>query len=214
VDAVKIHTVFVTHNRLDLTKQALFSYLETVSVPHSYCVVDNASTDETPRWLLNTIDDVHLLKENRYPGYATNLGWSHAPADATHFHRADNDYGFLPGWCEEVAKRFRAVQLGQLGLRTDIQEPGADSNVGGNCVIRRELWDAGLRYDETPWPEMPPGITEDSFFSPHVEKMGWNWARVRKQCIYELEEVYADTNTDPYYEKSWGDRHIHGRTPQ
>ena len=30
---MKLHTVFITYNRLELTKQAIASYLETVSVP-------------------------------------------------------------------------------------------------------------------------------------------------------------------------------------
>lgn len=220
---MKLHTVFVTYNRLELTKRAIETYLETVSVPFSLWVVDNASTDGTQKWLGENLTEVgmghSLLPENRYPGWATNHGWEAVEfagiaSDATHLQRADNDFGFLPGWCEEVKRKFLNPTIGQLGLRTVRQEPGAPYNVGGNCVIRRELWDAGLRYDETPWPQMPQGFTEDSFFSPAVEKMGYRWARVNKQCIYELNEVYADTNTDPYYERSWGDRHIHGRTPQ
>ena len=214
---MKLHTVFVTYNRLELTKRAIESYLETVSVPYNLILVDNDSTDGTIEWGLR--QDFHMvaMDRNRYPGFATNWGWSHllnfVDPDATHLHRADNDYGFLPGWCEELEKRFGPKKVGQVGLRTSEQEGHAKSNTGGNCVIRRELWDQGLRWDERPWPEYPPGWTEDSFFSPAVLKMGYRWTRVQKQCIYELQAVYADSNEDPYYEKSWGDRHIHGRTP-
>jgi glycosyltransferase involved in cell wall biosynthesis len=202
---VKIHTVFITYNRLELTRVAISSYLETVSVPHTFCVVDNNSSDDTKRWLLNTGFDVHLLNENRYPGFACNLGWEHAPAYADFLHRADNDFSFLPGWCEEVERLFSDEKVGQIGLRTDEEELHAPWNVGGNCVIRRSLWDAGLRYDERPWPEFPPGYSEDSFFSPAIEALGYTWERVEHPCITSM--ASGDLG-DPYYVKSYSDRGI------
>lgn len=213
---MKLHTVFITHNRLELTKRAIESYLETVTVPFSFIVVDNHSTDGTYPWLVDQFENhwgnetaFLALEKNFYPGYATNAGWEKAPENATHLHRADNDFIFLPGWCEEVERRFRNQKIGQVGLRT-LEEEGDFPNVGGNCVIRRELWDAGLRYVETPWPELPPGYSEDSYFSPAVEAMGWHWTRVRRPCIRSIETVDAE---DPYYQRSWGARHLYGYTP-
>lgn len=200
---VKLHTVFITHNRLHLTKLAIASYEETVNCDHEFVVVDNCSTDGTREWL----EDFWalLLEDNRYPGFATNQGWWLAADDATHLQRADNDWAFLPGWCEEVERCFTEnPKLGQLGLRTAEQEQHNTHNVGGNCVIRRELWDAGLRYRETPWPKIKTvGYTEDSFMSPEVIRMGWEWGRVEKPCITSLadEDPY-----DEYYLKSWKDR--------
>ena len=203
---MRLHSVFVTYNRLELTKVAISSYLETVSVPHTLCVVDNCSTDGTQMWLLNDFNDsVHLLQKNRYPGYACNLGWAQAPADADFLHRTDNDFKFLPGWCEQVERLFKTKKIGQVGLRTDVEEVYARWNVGGNCVIRRSLWDNGLRYDERPWPEYPPGYSEDSFFSPAIEEMGYTWRRVKKPAIESL--ASGDMN-DPYYVRAYGDRGI------
>ena len=123
-------------------------------MPYTYLVVDNCSTDGTNEWL-NTWDHPYqTLTRNRYPGYAANLGWAQAPEDATHLHRADNDFVFLKDWCEEVKRIFENPKIGQLGLRTDEEERFVRDNTGGNCVIRRDLWDAGLRYDERPWPEL------------------------------------------------------------
>jgi glycosyltransferase involved in cell wall biosynthesis len=213
---VKLHTVFITHNRLELTKRTIESYLATVDVElHTYVVVDNASTDGTQRWLRaafdSPVDHAHepfLLEENRYPGYATNLGWRVHPHDCTHLHRSDNDWEFLPGWCEEVERKFSENErLGQLGLRTDEQEMHNAHNVGGNCIIRRELWDAGLRYKETPWPQLKtPGYTEDSYMSPAVLRMGWEWDRVDRKCI---EGISFEDPEDPYYQKTWRDRGIY-----
>lgn len=206
---MKIHTTFITFGRLELTKQAIASYLETVTLPYTFVVVDNGSSDGTPQWLLRQNYEAILLSENHYPGYACNRGWEVAPADATLLHRADNDFKFLPGWCDQVTHILQAQKIGQLGLRTSAEELHAKNNVGGNCILRRELWDKGLRWDERPWPqireEMGAGQSEDAILSPLVLHMGYRWTRVKEPCIAPLAK--GDW-TDPYYVKSYGDRGI------
>lgn len=204
-----IHSVVISYQRLDLTKQAVASYLETVTVPYSLWVVDNGSSQDVTDWILDNAGTFHylLLGSNRYPGFACNRGFERADNDATIFHRADNDFVFLPGWCDEVAERFAEnPRLGQLGLRTDEEELHNGHNVGGNSAYRRELWDAGLRYDERPWPEIKTvGYTEDSFMSPAVAKAGWEWGRVERPCIRANSVEASD---DEYYVKTWADRGI------
>jgi glycosyltransferase involved in cell wall biosynthesis len=213
-DVVKIHTVFITYNRLELTKVAIDSYLQTVCVSYDFWVVDNGSQDGTKEWLLQQLPvNSVLLPSNRYPGFATNLGWSEPNPDITHLHRADNDFKFLPGWCEEVERMFSENErLGQLGLRTDEEELFAKSNVGGNCVIRRDLWDLGLRWDERPWPqlreEVGPGHTEDSLMSPAVKAMNYSWDRVERPCIQSLSRELPDDPDFDYYRATWADRGI------
>lgn len=196
-----LHTVFVTFNRLELTKQAVESYLETVDVPHTYLVVDNASTDGTDLWLVENDIPAIMLNENRFPGFATNQGWMCAPAEADVLHRSDNDFRFLPGWCEVLAAALEPADVGQVGLRTDEEEMHAQWNVGGNCAIKRELWDRGLRYDERPWGEAyPKGWTEDSLLSPAVLEMGYRWTRVTSPCIAPTS---SEDPSDPYYQRTW-----------
>lgn len=211
---MKLHTVFITYNRLELTKRAIASYLETVSVPFTAIVVDNASTDGTREWLNDEQILCILFDHNVYPGRATNQGWWITPDDATHLHRADNDHIFLPGWCEEVERIFRSKKVGQVGLRTAAEEQHHRWNTGGNCVIRRELWDAGLRWDERPWPqlrdEVGAGYTEDSLMSPAVLAMGYRWTRVKRPCIQPISSEHPDLDPDyEYYKQSWRDRGIH-----
>jgi glycosyltransferase involved in cell wall biosynthesis len=212
---MKLHTVMVTYNRLESTKQSIASFLETVTVPWSLTIVDNGSTDGTREWLADhgpfkarTV----ALGENRYPGYACNLGWSYAPDDATHLQRADNDWTFLPGWCDVVQEAFENPLVGQVGLRTDREESDRHGkpipwNVGGNNIIRRSLWDAGLRYDERPWPELPAGHSEDTYLSPAVSAMGFEWQRVAKPCIVGNSR---ESKRDPYYIASYKARRIYG----
>ncbi len=207
-----IHSVIVSYNRVELTMQAIDSYLHTVTLPNSLVVVDNGSEDIVQDWL--AADSVRgyyvqFLGENRFPGYATNRGWETMPPQTTLLHRADNDFSFLPGWCDEVLECFEDDErLGQLGLRTDAEELRNGHNVGGNCVLRRQLFDEGLRYDERTWAQISkkvPGYTEDSFMSPAVRQMGWEWGRVKHPCIVSLSR---EDPSDPYYQRTWRMRGI------
>src|SRR5687767_9286567 len=131
---MRLHTVMVTYNRLELTKKALFSYADTITVPHFLVIADNGSTDGTEEWLLDEWDynssTLLLLGDNHYPGYACNRGWELADPHTTFLQRADNDFRFLPDWCDAVAEVFEGNRVGQVGLRTDEEEQFAFSNVG------------------------------------------------------------------------------------
>ncbi len=204
---MKLHTVFVTYNRLELTKRAIESYLETVTLPFTLAVVDNASDDGTVEWICRMMNgNVHLLTENRYPGTATNIGWADAPADADFLQRADNDNAFLANWCEHVQECFEGrPELGQLGLRTADWDSNNGINVSGDCIIRRELWDKGLRWEEKPWSEYPRGTAESRPFAKAVTKMGYKWDRVTQECI---RPIAAEDPDDSYYIESWRSRGI------
>lgn len=208
----KIHTTFITYNRLELTKRAIGSYIENTTWPYTVNAVDNASTDGTQDWLMKQkeaglLDDVILLEENKYPGFACNRGWELASDDTVILHRADNDFVFVPNWCDEIAWAFGHIRrLGQLGLRSkDVEK--SKINVGGNCLIAKPLWDKGLRWDERPWPqlaeEVGAGWTEDSLFSRRVQEMGFKWGRTRSSVV---QPISSDDLADEYYQQTWRDR--------
>ena len=205
---MKLHTCMISYQRPEALKRSLASYLETVSIPFSLIVVDNGSGPEVTDWLRDEFDyGVILMGENRYPGYACNRGWEQAPLDATHFHRADNDFIYREGWCDEVIERFvENPKLGQLGLLTEeVEGSFSQTNVGGNSIITRKLWKMGLRWDERPWPELPHGCSEDSFFTPVVVQYGYEWTRVRRECI---QGITTPDPRDPYYQETYASRNI------
>jgi len=208
INSVKLHTALISYERFEILKRSVASYLETVSVPFSLVVVDNGSGPEVETWLQENYDyGLILLGENKYPGFACNRGWELAPPDADFLHRADNDFIYREGWCEEVAERFQDPKLGQLGLLTDEEEAWAPSNVGGNNIIRRRLWNKGLRYVETPWPELEPGWSEDSYLTPNVVLMKYKWGRVKRSCIMGIS---TPDPKDRYYQQTYRDRNISG----
>lgn len=215
----------VAHNRLELTKRCVESYLATVTVPHVLVVVDNASSDETAAWLApneahrcpHLGEQVFALinDENLYPGAACNLGWLvglnlwHALPDANVLHRSDNDVEYLPGWCKELERCFVEMgNVGQVGLLEHRYEEGC-SNVGGNSAILRKLWDAGARWDEVPWGGRPgaPALNEDALMSAEIRRRGYRVARVGRETIVHhgwdwdaYPDYYAQTCIDRGYD--------------
>lgn len=186
-----ILTVVVTHDRLAYTQRTIASLRDTTDL---LVVVDNASTDGTKEWLFDVCkaDLVILNARNLYPGAATNIGWHEGLKkfpDATLLHRSDNDIEYTVGWYWNVQHAFdEHKQLGLYGvlnLAEDFPqgqplalhtENGVTVNrywprIGGNVVIRRELWDQGLRWMPGPW--KPGGQDEDGEMSRQVEAAGF-----------------------------------------
>jgi len=191
-----ISTVVVSYKRPELLRITLDSYLRTVSVPYNIVVVDNGSCEEAYAVAAGEFGvEVIELGENRFPGYATNVGWDHL--GGTLLHRSDNDIEYLEGWCEEVTRCFAAdPNLGQLGLRT-VEEEGRHPNVGGNCVVRADVFKS-VRWMEEPW---RPGVKgEDYYFTTAVQGMGFNWTRVSTPCIVHRGAQWPDRpSNDSYY---------------
>lgn len=195
---MNVATCVVTFNRLSYTQRTVASYLETCKPGNALVIVDNGSTDGTREWLETLGDpEVILNKGNLFPGAATNIGWAHLlelgyPAEL--LQRSDNDVEYLPGWQDHVEECFTAIpglgQLGVLNLHEDFPdgqplrehvEGGVIVNrawrsVGGNSVIRRELWDTGVRWQPGAW--SPGGFDEDKRMSLQVCAEGYFFANV------------------------------------
>lgn len=204
----------ISFNRLELLKVTVASYLETITMPFDLLIVDNGSSDETREWLEKSKLNVLFLGENRYPGHAANQGWLQSTGEHMFLHRSDNDLRYLPGWSDAVMERFRRghgrghqgetnLQVGQVGLMTDHQEGRAVTAVGGNMVLRREVYEAGVRYTDEPWSTVP---WEDGLMTGSVVAAGWGFSRVATQCLVHLGDP-PDFN-DPYYVDTYRTRGI------
>lgn len=193
-----------TRDRPEYSEKTIRSFNRTKNSDDRLVIVDNASEDSDMLTFLSycaTVDDFHirvvLNKRNLFPGAATNIGWhAGSPAQFGLLMRSDNDIEYLPGWRDEVEAAFTAHEtLGQLGTLNMWEDYGGVENVpvtewtennhtlniatdrtGGNCVIRRELWDQGLRWQAGPW--RPGGNDEDTQMSRQITELGYRVARV------------------------------------
>jgi glycosyltransferase involved in cell wall biosynthesis len=196
-----ISTVVVSYKRPELLRVTLESYIATVFGPYQLVVVDNGSCEEALEVAGDFDVEVIELGENRFPGYSTNVGWDHL-AGSDLLHRSDNDVEYLEGWSDHVTRCFESdPNLGQLGLRT-LEEEGNHPNVGGNCVVRSEVFQQ-VRWLEDGW---QPGVKgEDYFFTTAVHGAGFNWGRVTSPCIVHRGAQWPDQpRDDPYYVETWG----------
>lgn len=191
-----LHAVIVSYKRRALTEQTLASFLATVSVPYTLVIVDNGSPIEVTAWL-HTLDvPTIFLPENRYPGYATNRGWERMPAQTTLLMRSDNDSLWLPGWCDEMLEAFDDPTVGQYGPVAAGDEAWTCMPVwpvGGNSVIRRSLYDRGVRYSELPWSAT---TTEDSRLTHDVWALGYRRVFGTRPGLAYLDDGDEDYRTE------------------
>lgn len=225
--------VIITFNRLAYTKRTLRSLLATIEVPYYLVVVDNASTDGTVKYLKNhkkrsKIDQVILNPENYYPGKACNIGWKEglkSYTEATHLMRLDNDMQFEKGWSLLAEEYFKKIpELGQLGLDHEaIEHPKAALRtltindmalnpwpgcVGGPNILKRDLWDLGVRYQELRWNDgRNSPLQEDSRLSSAVKNMGYLVGHMSENVsrTFANKDNWA-TDYPEYYEKTMADR--------
>lgn len=224
----------ITHERLAYTKRTLRSLWDSIEVPYYLIIVDNASTDGTQDYLAhlverNKADQVIFNTQNYYPGKACNIGWKEGLEEypeATHLMRLDNDMWLEKGWDWEAEDYFKKIpELGQLGLDHEaIEHPkaalrvleinGKNLNpwpgvVGGPCIIRRKLWDEGLRYEPMKWDDgRRSKMQEDSALSKKIRNMGYlhghmterlAWTFTDESTWHEYKDYYIKTMTDRDY---------------
>lgn len=224
---MKLLIALVTYNRLDYTRRTLRSLWDTLEEPYYLVVVDNNSSDGTQKYLKTLvkrgrIDKLILNPDNYYPGKATNIAWTEGVKEypqATHLARVDNDMHFEKGWDARASEYFKTVdRLGQLGLDFDggenkppqyyngmgiIEWPGC---VGGPNIIRREVFDAGLRYDEDRWENSNSKIQEDSRFSRKIKNDGWIVGHMDTRLSWTFANQANWQDYPEYYKKTMKDR--------
>lgn len=228
---MRLLVCLITHNRLAYTKKTLNYIWATMTEPYFIIVVDNASTDGTKEYLQNIlnrgkIDKVIFNDENYYPGKATNMGWHEGleEYDATHLMRLDNDMELREGWYDSVIGYFEAIpELGQLGLDNEaIEDPRAALRalevngkvinpwpgcVGGPCVVKRKIWDEGVRWPETRWDDGEKSkLQEDSRFSRLIMDRGYYVGHMTDNLSRTFANESNWSDYPSYYKKTMSDR--------
>lgn len=231
---MKLLICLVTYQRLAYTKLTLRSLWNETSDDSDYflIVADNNSTDGTREYLQDIqkrgrVNMLMLNPDNYYPGKACNLAWAAAMSlyEPTHLMRLDNDMKLTKDWDKRVEEYFKNIpELGQLGIEHEaIEEPGAEfrkrvingmainewpGTVGGPMIMKRKMWDLGLKYDETPW---EPPYQEDAKLSKAIQERGYLVGHAQE----ELGRTFANSTNwkdfPEYYHKTFKERGIEDR---
>jgi len=238
-----ITTVLVNWNRIHLLKKTVESYLATVSVPYELIIVDCASSDGSKNYIEEVCKRDHrhqgiFLTEDCGGGTGINLGLELAKAPFLHI--SENDTEYLPGWDRELLSKFDAFpKLGQIcpfsanpeADKGEIWEKHpakpitkngktillAKENVATSCIIRRQIWEKGVRWRTLP-SKGGNKFPADGNFSIDIKKLGYwvawndkytviNWGHNIKEMIEHLDYYVVDYNSKPWLEiKGWQQR--------
>ena len=213
---ILISTVILNWNRADLLKITVESYLKTIEVPYELIIIDNGSTDDSRKIIKelndkykNKINEIILLDKN-IGGEAINLGLAKAKGKLLHI--SENDIEYLPGWSKKVVKLFQTFnELGQLSLfspvptdeevwelhqiRKVLHKEGeiiyeALGNVGTTSVIRREIWDKGVRVHNIKTDEFL--FPDDVRLSEDILRLGYVVAWAPYYLVINLGHSYNE----------------------
>lgn len=222
----------ITYERLGYTKRTLRELWKTIEVPYYLVIVDNNSTDGTQEYLSNLVDrnradKVILNPDNYYPGKACNIGWAEGLEkypEATHLMRLDNDMHLERGWDKAAEDYFKKIpELGQLGLDHEaIEHPQAGLRiinindkylnpwpgcVGGPNIIRRSLYDQGVRYDELMWNDgRNSPLQEDSQLSRAIQNKGYLVGHMTENLARTFANETNWSEFPEYYKKTMAER--------
>lgn len=225
-----LSTVVLNWNRAYLLEKTIASYLATVSVGYELTVVDNASTDGSRELIRETCTgraNVRaILLDSNLGGEALNIGL--AEARGRYLHVSENDLEYLPGWDTEMLAKFEAFpELGQLSPFSPfpqvergevwVEKPAtlvtqghasiyvALGNVTTSCIIRRQIWDQGVRWKTFVFEVFR--FPNDGAFSSEVKDLGylvaWNDKYVAVNWGCNIEEFSGNV---AYYVQNYKDK--------
>ncbi|RKZ46436.1 MAG: hypothetical protein DRR16_19870 [Candidatus Parabeggiatoa sp. nov. 3] len=224
-----ISTVVLNWNRADLLFHTLESYIKTISVPYEIFIIDNASSDNSKsvinEFCQNNPDANAIFLAKNMGGEAINLGLEQAQGKFLHI--SENDLEYLPNWADKCIDLFEYFpSLGQLSLFGPL--PADDllggvgaipasqlrhshgrivyelkNNSGTSCVMRREIYDRGIRVHSLPKIEEFI-FPNDGQLSLEIKTAGYMVARsdhyIVKNIGHTVEEIKKRSE---YYVKNY-----------
>jgi predicted O-methyltransferase YrrM len=230
-----ISTTVLNWNRADLLKRALESYQRTISVPYEVFIIDNASTDDSPRiieaFCAQNPNAASVLLQENVGGEAINIGLGRSRGRLIHI--SENDLEYLPGWSDKVVELFNVFpRLGQLSLfgPVPLDEEAwnlrksrlrhakgrivyeTKRNVTTSSVLRRDLVDRGIQigsYRSAGGHLLP----DDSGLSEAVKAAGFMVAWADHYLVKNLGHYGAEfEQRREYYRESYRSKRWLGET--
>lgn len=152
---MSVAIVLPTHNRLEYTKKTVERLLSDKDEQFELYLWDNASTDETAKFLKSLRDerivDVYISKANEGQVGAMNWAWKRSKAELV--GKLDNDCLVTPGWTKIFAEAHRDIEkLGALAcwhfFEKDFDGQRAEHKIQrfGEHQIFRHPWVCGSGF--------------------------------------------------------------------
>jgi len=229
---IELSTILLSWNRVHLLQKTIESYLNTLTVKSELIIVDNASTDGSRKLIESTCNgrpDCHaIFLSQNIGGEALNIGMSKTRGE--YLHISENDIEYLPGWDIDLLRKFKVFpELGQLSPFSPFHQADlgeiwvdkaaqplsregvtiyvSDENVSSSCIVRREIWNRGVR-----WKSYESGnfrFPYDGIFSFDVRNLGykvaWNDRYVAINWGHNIREFLNDPAyyIEDYRAKEW-----------
>jgi GT2 family glycosyltransferase len=115
--SIQTSIVIPVFNKAEFTFQCLSSLLEEIDFGETeVIVVDNASTDETPRLLAHFGEVVRVIRNEQNLGFVDACNQGAAAARGKYLVFLNNDTEVLPGWLSELGETIEAdPSIGAVG---------------------------------------------------------------------------------------------------
>ena len=118
-----VSILILTYNNLPITQLCLKSILENTVYPsYELIIVDNASQDGTPQFLLTsaqTHSNIHFIKNEENRGFAAGNNQALNAAHGEYIIFLNNDTVIPPGWLTTLLGHLEPTGVGMVGPRTN-----------------------------------------------------------------------------------------------
>ncbi len=209
----------VTYNNLEMTRLCLESLKAFTEYPnYEVLVVDNASSDDTPRWLADAAGRwpqlrIFLNEENRGFAAANNQAFFEARGEI--FCLLNNDTVVTPGWLSAMVHQLRDPAVGMVGpssngvanearvdpayaelddLQTWAEEFSWEHDGESFSIPMLALFCAALRREV--WEEagglderFEVGMFEDDDFSRRLRRLGYDLRCLRSAWVHHFQQA-------------------------
>lgn len=146
----RVSIVIPVYNQCVHTIRCLKSLRDHTAIPHEIIIVDNASEDETPRFL-EGVSGINVIRNDRNCGFveACNRGGDAATGDYLLFLNNDTEVG--GGWLEAMIRGFDDDRAGIVGAK--LVYPDGSLQEAGNIIWQDG---SGWNYGRGDDPALPP----------------------------------------------------------
>lgn len=208
-----ISVVVVLFNQASLARHTLSALADQSGVSYEVTVIDNASTDETPR-LLDRLDSAHIVRNDENNGFLHAANQGAALAKGRHILFLSGNTVLPSDTLHDGVRRLDAeADIGAVGGKgahddaliqdqdSDLNyflpefcfERNADIRPGAFLMVRHELWNRLGGFDNT----YAPAYRKDTDFCTRICKAGYRVVFAQQAVVPSLERSSTLPNRRP-----------------